>query len=463
MWKKADRIAIVLIIVMMAMQLSLFKIFAKIIPIFDYSYNTPLLSIIYVLMEVAIYCFVLIPRVNGKKSLLEGIKSIWDEYYFIILELSILLFAIIITDVVTLVNGRLRITNILTHNLDYLYAFLALPITILLIERKWKWEDFVDAILYLTALSMVFRIFVMIYFGQTGVEFECITRESTFEGWTRDGRIRIMPPCFIMLIEPLAIYSFVKNKKIIKKIVYAFIAFLALFYAFYVWQSRMSVIFMAVGIGVMMMLCITSRKLNIARWSLAGLGTIGILFAGGAKKIVELFSMNTETSNFAVENRGHYYAYDIFWGHFRQNFLYGMGMNEGMNLRNSILAKLQRFSELDFIVLNADGSYYPVAPDEDGWIADKLQDRYQWLCDAGILYSLEPMGILIGIFFLIMFARGIYIYLKDGRVKYMAILPLALTATIMVCEISIDCFFTPIAFAVPFFLSIVEYVGNAKE
>lgn len=422
MWKNCDRIATYIIIVMMAMQVSLFKIFAKFIPIFNYSYNTPLLCTIYVVMILAIYCFVLFTRLKER-----GISEIIDRYSYLIIELVVMVCALIVTDLVTIVNGQLRITNILTHNLDYIYVFLALPITVLLVERSWEFEHFVDAILSVSVLSMLLKIFVMIYYGATGVEIECIALENTFEGWIRNGRLRLTPPCFIMICVPLCIYMFVYVDKLIKKIFYCLCGLICMAYVYFVWQSRIAILFIGVGIGIMVMFGNTSKKLNIVRWSVVGVGAVGFMLLGGLKQILALFSTNPETSVFFAENKGHYYAYDIFWGHFAQNFLTGCGLNETLSL----------------------GVY-------------TILDKRQWLCDAGILYSLEPMGILIGVFYLLMFARGVYVYMQNRKEKNLAIIALALTVTIMVCEISMDCFFTPTAFAVPFYIAIVEVIKDKK-
>ena len=453
MQKKADRIAICIITVMMAMQLSLFKIFAKFIPIFNYSYNTPLLCALYVLMIGAVYVLVIGGRCrkradtedeneavseadegsgNGSRLQMAAIvntcRDIMKDNSCLSFELLTIILAIALTDAVTIINGQLRFTNILTHNLDYFYVFLALPIAILLKEEKWKFKDFADTLLLLTALSMVLRIFVMAYYGATGIEIECISRESSMEGWVRDGRIRVIPPCFIFISLPIAAYMCATVKGFLQKGLYALYGLLALFYVYFVWQSRMGLVYMAFGIGIMVMFGATSKKLNAARWIAAVLAGFAALLLGAGKLFMRLFSIDPSTAAYFGENRGHYYAYDIFWGHFRQNFLTGCGLNETLSL----------------------GVY------------TEVDTKRIWLTDAGILYSLEPMGILIGIFFLLIFARGIYVYLTGRKSDYMAILPLALTATVLVCEISIDCFFTPLAFSVPFYIAVVEYVAGRK-
>lgn len=444
-WKNADRIAISLVIVMMAMQVSLFKIFAGFIPIFNYAYNTPLLCAIYVVMMAAIYVLVFVPRImvcnmpltidertTGKlatflKRVGLTVREVWNEYYYLVLELIILLFAIIITDVVTIVNGQLRITNILTHNLDYFYVFLALPITILVVENKWKFCDFVEAILVLSIASMILRIFVVSYAKNTGIVIDCIALESAFEGWERNGRIRVSPPCFLMLCAPLAMYMLFTTKMFAKKVWYGFVIIMTFIYVYGIWQSRVAIVFVLGGIGTMIMFGATSRIFNIARWSVVAAGCVGFVMVGGLQKIATMFSIDPNVATLSGENRGHYYAYSIFGAHFRQNLLFGAGLTENLTIQN--------YGE----------------------------DRYQWLIDAGVLYSLEPMGILMAIFFILMFGRGIYVYLSNRKFSYIAILPLALTAVLLLSEVSMDAFATVRAFAVPFYIVIVEYCARCDE
>ena len=419
--KNFDRIAIGIIIAMMVMKTSLTKIFAKFIPIFNLSYDPPILSILYVLMIMAAILLVCVPRmITGKRDV--SLRSLWDGYSFLIAELVILAHAIIMTDIVTIANGQLRISNVLTHNLDYMYAFLALPITILLVEKKWKFEDFADVLLAISFASMLLRLFVVIINGATGIEIECISRESTFEGWIRNGRIRIVPPCFIMLCEPVCIYMFNQVKEVGKKLWYLLVLGMTIFYAYFVWQSRMAILFIMGGIVVMLLFKQMSKKSAYIRWGIVGAGAVLLIIAGGAIKLISMFSTN-ENAKYIGENRGHYYAYDVFWGQIKMSPIFGTGLTEQMAMKSNYIGM-------------------------------------QWLCDAGIMYSIVPMGIMIVLFFFLMFSRGIYVYIKGYSSSKLAVVALALATVFMGFELSADCFFTPLAFVVPFYLAIVEYSNS---
>ena len=111
---KTDRIAIGLFAVLLAMQLSMYKMLYKLVPMFSYEYNTAAICVIYTMLVGVIFALVVFPRA---KSGLVG------KYKNLVVELVILLLAIILTDVVTMVKGQLRITNILTHNIDIFMLF----------------------------------------------------------------------------------------------------------------------------------------------------------------------------------------------------------------------------------------------------------------------------------------------------------------------------------------------------
>lgn len=416
-----DRIAWIILIIMMAMQLSLMKIFAGIIPVFNVSYNTPLLCTLYLLMIVAVMVLVLIPRIVSKN----GISfAIFKEYKFLSIILGILLLSIISTDIVTIIRGQLRITNIFTHNLDYFYAFLALPIVILLCEKKITLEKFADVLLILTIMSMAMRFFVVIYHMGTGIEIECISKEYAIDDWLRSGRIRVMAPSLISICVLMATYLFFETKAIAKKIFYALSVLLVFAFSAFVWQSRAGIIVMAGGVAAIILFKNKSKKLWYICWGLLALAIIAFIALGGIGKFMAMFSTD-DTSLYAGENRGHLYAYQLFFGRYLQAPIFGEGLTEK-------LAQL-----------------FP-------------NGRYMWMCDAGFLYSLLPMGILIGVFFIGLMIRGFYLYFVNRKENYGSLI-LGITLFYIVNEFVSDMFFTPLAFVVPFIICIPEYLGQLKK
>lgn len=422
-----DRIAIGLIIAMMIMQLSLTKIFAKIIPIFNYSYNPPILCVLFVLIIAAVYVLVIIPRTKDDdykgENCLKGLWNIIVKYKELIIILIVLLFSIIFTDIVTLIKGQLRISNILTHNLDYLYAFLALPLALLLEDESWKWESLGDIMLALTTASAALRIFVSVYYSLTGIEIEIISKESAGLYWFRNGRLRVTAPCFICLCFSIAVYLFFKTKSLVKRIVYIAECGIILVYAYFIWQARAGLVTILAGTAMMFFFGIMSRKQAYIRWGCVAVLAVIFIACGGLNKVISAFSM-ADDAQYVMENRGHYYAYSLFFGMLKES-PFGVGLSETLAV----------------------------------WFDN---GRAMWMCDAGIMYSLVPMGIFIGIFYLMMFARGAFVYLKNCKSSTMAVLALSLTAIIFVGELSMDCFFTPLAFEVPFYLAIVEFIAHRK-
>lgn len=414
--KNHDNLAIILMIVMMVFQNSLFKLLAGIIPAFDVSYNPPWLCALYVLIIVAVYGLVLVPRVVGKT----GIRGICSQYKGLICELAILLLAIVSVDAVTLIRGQLRITNIFTHNLDYFYAFLALPIVILLAEGEWKIESMVRTMVILTVVSGIMRFAVSYYFGVTGIEIQCISRESAIEGWMRNGRLRMVAPCMSMLLMPILVYFCVKAETVLWRLFYGAGFVFNVFYVYYVWQSRACIIYTLASLGVMLMFWPMSKKLTRIKWGAAGLCVIGFFMFGGMQILIDQFSTD-ESSKYFMENRGHYNVYKCFIEKYLRSPIFGDGLTETL--------------------------------------AEWFGDRALWLTDGGLLYSIVPMGILMIVFFVFVLCRGISIYVKTYRQNDMAILALAIIALVFACGVSIDFFMTGICFSVPFYLAIVEYVA----
>lgn len=428
--EKHDNLAIGIIITMMVFQNSLHKLLAGIIPAFDVSYNPPWLCILYVLLMGVVFVLVIVPRTVGRKKESETVnsydlKGYTSEHKFLLTELAILLLAIISVDIVTLVRGQLRISNIITHNLDYFYAFLAIPILILLEEKKWLLKQMTDVMMLLTAVSGIFRVVVSFYWNRTGIEIMCISRESAMEGWIRNDRLRVTAPCFLMLCIPMAAFWFFKTKSLAYKIFYGLVEAFALFYCYYIWQSRAAVMYGLVCLVAMILFIPSEAKKMRLRIELSFLAAEIVLMFGGLKIIMEQFSAD-ESSKYFMENKGHFNVYSCFIEKYFQSPIFGDGLTETL------------------------AEWFP-------------NGRALWLCDGGLLYSIVPMGILMVIFFVIMFGRGIYVYFKYLRISETALLAFACTVLILVTGISMDCFFTPTAFTMPFYLALVEYTAKNNK
>lgn len=408
---RRDKMAVVIIIVMMVFQTSLHKLLAGIIPAFNLSYNPPWLCIMYVMAMGAVFVLVLFPRrANTVKWL--------SEHKYLVAELAVLLLAIISVDIVTLVRGQLRLSNIITHNLDYFYAFLVIPVLILIEEKRWLFKQMLDTMMAITLASGIMRMLASLYWNKTGIEILCITRESAFEGWIRNDRLRVTAPCFLMLCIPIAAFFFFKTKSLAYKIFYAIVEVFALFYCFYIWQSRAAVLYGAVCIASMILFIPADAKKMRLRIELCILAAELVLALGGLKIVMGMFSAE-ESSKYFMENKGHFNVYECFLGKYLEHPILGDGLTETL------------------------AEWFP-------------NGRALWLCDGGLLYSIVPMGILMIVFFIMMFSRGIFVYFKYLRVSEYALLALACTVMVLVSGISLDIFFTPTAFSAPFYLAIVE-------
>lgn len=415
---RRDNMAVGIIIAMMVFQTSLHKILAGVIPAFNLSYNPPWLCVLYVLAMGAVFVLVLYPRRTSAKDWAAG-------HRFLLAQLLVLLLAIISVDIVTMVRGQLRLSNIITHNLDYFYAFLVVPILILLEEKKWIFKQMLDVIMAVTLCSGIMRMLVSLYWNNTGIEIMCITRESAFEGWIRNDRLRVTAPCFLLLCIPVAAFMFFKTKSLFYRLFYTIVEGFCLFYCYYIWQSRAAMLYGAVCIAAMILFIPADAKKMRLRIELCVLAAEIILAIGGLRIIMGLFSTE-ESSKYFMENKGHFNVYDCFIRKYFAHPVLGDGLTETL------------------------AEWFP-------------NGRALWLCDGGFLYSIVPMGILMIVFFLMVFSRGIYVYFKYLRVSEYALLAFGCTVLILVTGISMDPFFTPTAFMVPFYLAIVEYSARGKD
>ena len=432
--EKHDNLAIGIIILMMVLETSLHKLLAGIIPAFNVSYNPPWLCVLYVLLMGVVFALVIVPRLcaassedasKSDKSVKENVCKRWFvEHKYLLIELGVLLLAIISVDVVTLARGQLRISNIITHNLDYFYAFLVIPILILLEEKKWLLKKMADIMMLMTLVSGIMRTIVSFYWNKTGIEIMCISRESAMEGWIRNDRLRVTAPCFLMLCIPIALFFFFKTKSLAYKVFYGVVEAFCLFYCYYIWQSRAAVLYGLVCIAVMILFIPSTGKRMRLRIEISALAAELILAFGGLRIVMQQFSAE-ESSKYFMENKGHFNVYSCFIEKYLKSPIFGDGLTETL------------------------AEWFP-------------NGRALWLCDGGLLYSIVPMGILMVVFFILMFGRGIYVYFKTLRTSETALLSLGCTALLLVMGISMDCFFTPTAFTMPFYLAIVEYTAKTK-
>ena len=85
--------------------------------------------------------------------------------------------------------------------------------------------------------------------------------------------------------------------------------------------------------------------------------------------------------------------------------------------------------------------------------------------DTGFFYGLVQLGIPIVLFYIIIFARGIYISIKLRRKNITdSLLCLSMTLLFIMFGVNMDPFYA-FALALPFYVSFVEYVrwDSAKE
>lgn len=146
----------------------------------------------------------------------------------------------------------------------YMFIYLVYPLTYLLVIKDINFSKMVKAIIVCTVLSLLLRWAIATVYNSTGtVLIPSIPTECASAGWTRNGNMRINPPCFIALLVPLCMYYYYCSNKIINRI-YSIIGIaIAILYTLYVHQARSFLIYLSASIliGYLMKKREVSRKL----------------------------------------------------------------------------------------------------------------------------------------------------------------------------------------------------------
>ena len=80
------------------------------------------------------------------------------------------------------------------------------------------------------------------------------------------------------------------------------------------------------------------------------------------------------------------------------------------------------------------------------------------ISDIGLLRSVYMLGVGMALLYLVIFIRGVYVAYKARKVdSNISLLVLGMTLLIILTNINIDSFWDIFAFAMPFYISIVEY------
>lgn len=299
----------------------------------------------------------------------------------------------------------------------YLYLVIAIPLINLFSRGKWKAQNAAKFLVIVTSVDTLAKAFMSFYESKTGVMLwpNLVSGEMGY----RNGLYRINPSALSILVIPLSFWLISKVKRKREKTVYIIAILIDIMYAYVIWQARSALLYKTIIIVMMVFLQQTNDKKKIV---------IAFTLMVGAVILINTPVFNTFVDSFSKSNK-----------------MYG----------NSTLARVNAYAYY--------GSMYLKSP---FWGVGCLStsERYApgvvggMLEDTGFFYGVVQLGVPIILFYIIIFFRGIYTFLKL-RKKYIAdsLLCLSMTLLFIMFGVNMDPFYA-FALALPFYVSFVEYV-----
>lgn len=337
---------------------------------------------------------------------------------YIYFELSILTVCCI-RGMVGAMNSNSRIIDSLSLIWPYLYPWLALPVLNLLCEEKYKIENLAKFIVISTTIDTLLKAFMSFYqsISETILWSNLVHGEMGY----RNGIYRINPSALNILVVPLSFWLISRVDKKREKVVYMIAMVVDVLYAYIVWQARSALLYKTIIIILMIFMYKTNDRKKIIKGFFLLIGIIIFVNLPIFADFVSSFSASDSTYGGSTTARLNAIAY--FMGRYVQHPVLGIGCLQTI-------------------------------------------DRYAigggMLEDMGFLYGLVQLGIPMIIFYLVTFARGIYVSVKlKSKSNNDGVLCLALTVLFIMFGINMDTFYA-FAIAVPFYLAFVEFL-NWKE
>lgn len=394
------------ITLLLFMQLSYTKLLGNIIPIFSTSYISNPLVIFYLSMGI--------------------ITIVLSEFYSHsngrILFLEMLIMAVIIIGALYNTSEKYSTTKfiyVIAFGLNYMYFFLAIPIYRVLRNDDAYFEKLLKTMVILCAGSYIIRAAISLIYVYTGTDIlPSIALEGASIGWIRNGILRINPPCVGIIYLPIVFYLYSEAKKIRQKVLYIGMMVLGIWYMAYITQARSMMIYqVCILIFLLMLKNKPNSKKGIVSTIVIICCCVVLINSPGAEKLFESFSEKNAAMGGSTTARFNAIAY--FGMKFLKNPFTGIGFLLGTDTR------------------------VPIGGD---------------ISDIGLLRSIYMLGLGMAVLYIVLFCRGIYVSYKIRKYdSNLSILVVGMTFLIMLTDINIDCFWDIFAFAMPFYVTIVEY------
>lgn len=392
------------IFILMALNLSLFKIFGGIIS--DTGFIIEITAVISIIL-----CLIFWVK--------KGIKK--DFLTFMLLLMSVTLLLAIKTSI----DAGKTISNAVLYSLKYWYVFLAVPLYEMLKCNWIKFNVLLKWIVNFTMISYLLRATISVIEKFTGVLIlKNIALEYAADNWYRNGWLRIIPPAFGMIVIPIGMYFYYNSKNRMEKIRYTVVIAFSLLYSAIISGARSITLYQVIIIVFIILFKRKTAKRQLKIFLIISVMAVVLINSNFGENFLDSF---LSTGEYAGSTTGRLEALPFYFSEWMKHPITGTGF------------------------LHYEQRMYT---GKVGWTVATLGD-------LGVFFTIVQVGIGGMIFYIALFARGI----RNGnraRIlspdKNLDILAWGIVVAVLLTGINIDLFYGIYAFSAPFCMAIIEYV-----
>ena len=396
----------ILIELMLIMKLGFVKLLGSWIPMFETQYDSYPECVLYLFLTVVCILYtriVLKERANA----------------FLRIEMAIALLIAIAGIIHAQKWNKLDLLAAISSAMPYFYCLLAYPIYVLLKKKYWSIKKIFNFILFWGTLACVLKMINCAAWYFTGaVIWNNLISSST---WILNGSLRINPPCLGILLIPISYYMYVETYRRRDKLKYLVPIGISILYSAVVHQARSILLYQIITIIAMVMFEHVSSLKKCIRYSVLIVATIVVINSSYFEKFLNSFSPTNKVSGQSTIAR--FNAIALFASKYISHPFWGMGFLS--DKEKNVGAIGTGLGHLD---------------------------------DIGFLGSFFTLGIPLLLLLLLIIGRTFYLSYKVKRWNSnYSLLLFGMVVLFLTTGINISCFNGIYAFAVPFFVAIVEY------
>lgn len=397
-----------LIEIMLIMKLGFVKLLGTWIPMFDSQYDTYTECVLYLALTVICVLFAFCIQREKASNYLK-------------IELTVVLVAAVGGILHAMNWNNMELMAAISSSMPYIYLLLAYPVYVLLKRECWSIRKFFDFILFWGTVAYLLKIINSAAWYFTGkVIWNNLISNSN---WILNNSLRINPPFAGLLIIPIAYYLMIGETKVGKKIKYLIPILIAVVYSAFVHQARSVLLYQVITLIAMFAFEHVTNRKKIMRYFILIIAAVIVINTSYFESFMNSFSPNNSVSGESTIARinailmfGNMYAKHPFWG---TGFIEEAKKNVG-----AIGAGLGHID------------------------------------DIGVLGSFFTLGVPFLLLVVLILGRSFYLSYKMKKVNMgYSLLLFGMTVLLITTGINISWFNGIYAFAVPFYVSVVEYAG----